>query len=481
MTINITEFVNATISVSPTGVATGNFGILGFLTNEAGILVPQRGKTYTSLAEVTADWATSTEVYKAAVAFYGQTPTPRDFTVLSVYEVDQAAILVGGLHDTLANLILLTAGNFEIEVDGTTATVTFDASAATTLAEVATAITTGLSAALLGATCTYGDYGFIITSDTTGSATSSLGYASGTNSDDLGFSQHQATLSAIGLDAETPVAALAAAVDKGLEFIGLVTHKKFRDQTAQLAGSNTVDIADWCEAASKLFCNTTNDLSTLNSATSTDVGSQLKLKTLNNTLTNFAKNINQYVSASVFGRVASVNFEGIATTITLNLKQMPTITAENLTSGELAVLRSKNVNAVVVIGKSANAYTDSRMASGSWMDTRHGLLWLENRIETDMFNLLYQSNTKIPFTATGLNIAEDTLEQSLIAAVRNGLAAPGYLPDGTYLPNGYSIARVALADVPAGDKSGRVYRGFSFKMVGAGALHEVGVTGEFSE
>lgn len=480
MSIDITNFTNATISISPTGESTGNFGILGFLTNETGIEVPQRGIAYTSLAEVSADWAASTEVYKAAVAYYAQTPTPRDFTVLATYDQDQSAVLLGGSHSDLPTLVTLNAGNFEINVDGTDGVVTFDATGSADFDAVATAITVGLSTAVLNAVCTYGDYGFIIRSLSSGSIASSLTFASGTNADDLGFSQHLGTLSQ-GLDAETPVQSLAVAVDMGIDFVGLVTHKKYRDSTAQAEGSNTVDIASWAEAAKKIFCNTTNDLSVLNSATSTDVAGQLKLLTLRHTITNFARNANQYPSASIFGRAASVNFEGINTTITLNLKQMPTITAEDITSGELATLKSKNCNVIVVIGKSATAYTDSRMANSSWFDTTHGLLWLENRIETDMFNLLYTSNTKVPYTKVGLNTAEDTLEQSLIAAVRNGLAAPGYLPDGTYLPKGYVITAVDLADVPASDKGNRIYRGFGFKMVGAGALHEVLITGEFSE
>jgi hypothetical protein len=121
------------------------------------------------------------------------------------------------------------------------------------------------------------------------------------------------------------------------------------------------------------------------------------------------------------------------------------------------------------------------MASGSWLDTTHGLMWLEARCEADMFNLLYTTNTKIPFTQTGINICVSTLEQSLEAAVRNGLAAPGFLPDGTFLPKGYRVTAVALADTPAGDVSNRIYKGLSFVMAGAGALHEVEVAGSFSE
>ena len=36
MAIEISEFAQVSISVSPTGVASGNFGILGFLTTEVG-------------------------------------------------------------------------------------------------------------------------------------------------------------------------------------------------------------------------------------------------------------------------------------------------------------------------------------------------------------------------------------------------------------------------------------------------------------
>ena len=480
MAIDITEFTDANIIVTPTGVAGGNFGILGFLTTEAGVIpVAERARSYTSLASVGDDWAASSEVYLAAVAFYSQTPQPRDFTVLMSYSTAQAAQLVGGGHDTITELVTITTGTFSIDVDGSTVVLTgLDFSAATNFDEVAAIIDADIGLAAV-ATCVHNGYGFIITSLTTG-VLSTISFSVGDTANALGFEQHQGLISD-GIDAETPVDSLAAALSKGIEFIGLVTHKSMRDTSAQATGTNTVDIGDWAEAAKKIFMNTTNDLSTLSSAISTDVASQLKAKTLRYSLTTFSKNVSEYPSASVFGRAASVNFEGIATTITLNLKQMPTVTVEDLTPGEFATLRAKNASAIVKIGKTVNAYTDSRMASGSWLDTTHGLMWLENRIETDMFNLLYQSGTKIPYTQAGLNLAIARLERSLEAAVRNGLASPGFLPDGTYLPNGYVVTSVALGDVSAGDRGNRIYNGLGFKMTGAGALHEINISGQFSE
>ena len=75
MAIEITEFADVSISVSPTGVSGGNFGILGFLTpstdpHTSQIMPAERARPYTSLASVAADWPTNSETYKAAQAFY---------------------------------------------------------------------------------------------------------------------------------------------------------------------------------------------------------------------------------------------------------------------------------------------------------------------------------------------------------------------------------------------------------------------------
>lgn len=500
MAIETTEFANVNISVSPSGVAGGNFGILGFLTtnadtNEDGkypIGTAERSRAYKGITSVGDDWDAATEVFKAATAFYAATPTPTDFVVHTCYESDMPASLVGGGSDTVEELITIASGVFEITSDvGSVTLVDLDFTAVTAnqgYEGIATSLETQLNAVVAGGfAVSHNGYSFIVESATTGVA-STLTFADGTNelglpnaAEALGLEQQQGKL-AQGFAAETPVQALTEAVSNGTEFVGLVTHKKYRDITDVAAGPNSTEgVANWAEANKKIFCNTTNNLAVLSAAITSDIASALKGRTLRYTLTTFSKTKSQYPSAAVFGRAASVNFSGINTTITLNLKQIPTITAEDLTPGEFAVLRSKFASAVVRIGKTVNAYSDSRMASGSWMDTTHGLLWLENRCEVDLFNLLYQSATKIPYTQSGINTTKATLERSLQAAVRNGLAAPGFLPDGRYLADGFLVTSVDLADVPSSDKGNRVYAGLTFEMVGAGALHEVVVSGTFAE
>ena len=485
MAIETTNFADVSISVSPVGVSGGNFGILGFLTKSSdaatnAILPAERSRAYTGIKSVGGDWPASSEVYKAATAFYSQTPTPKDFVALMSYDTAQRAVLVGGGSAAIEDIIALSSNSLAINIDGTQYTNnSLDLSSATTHDEVATLITADVAGTIVGAVCVYGTYGYTITGNTTG-VNGTIGFATGDIAEALGFAQHQGTISQ-GIAIETPVDALAACVTKGIDFVGLDLHKDMRDQTGKAVGINSLEIAQWCEAAKKIFVNTTNDLSVLSSVSTSDIASQMKAATLRFTLTTFSKTAAQYPSSSVFGRAASVNFASIDSTITLNLKSMPGITVEDLTPNEYAVLTSKYASAIVKIGSDTNAYTSSRMASGSWLDTTHGLLWLENRCEVDMFNLMYQSTNKIPYTQTGLNMAYEVLDRSLQSAVRNGLCAPGYTNTGEYLSEGYKIVAVKLKDVPSSDKGNRAYYGLSFVMVGAGALHEITVSGSFSE
>lgn len=479
MTIQITEFADANISISPSGVGLGNFGILGFLTKETGIPATERGRSYQSLSEVTNDWATSSEVYKAAASFYAQTPKPLDFVVLSNYNTAQPAILTGGSSSTVAQLAAITNGTLTIATvaDGAT-DYTVDFTGITSYSDAATTLTTAISSS--GQVVTHNGYSFVLSTSATGES-ATMSFPTGDLADDLGFAPHQGAL-VQGSDAETLVQSLAEAVNMNIKFTAFCLHKDFRDEDGNATtGMNIVDVADWAEASSKIFMNTTNNLATLSAQVTTDIGSKLLLKSLRFTETRFSKNPHQYPCANIFGRAASVNFEGVGTTITLNLKQAPTITAEDLTSSELKALQGKRVNVIIQIGDDAIGYTSSIMSNGSWLDTTHGLLWLENRIEVDMFNLLYRTNTKIPYTQVGINLTAGVLERSLAAGVRNGLLASGYLPDGRYLTDGYEIHISPLADVPSSDKTDRVYRGLSFEAVGAGALHKVKITGEFSE
>jgi hypothetical protein len=490
MAIETTEFAEVSISVTPVGVPSGNFGVLGFLAVDAvgqakagkGITSAERTRSYTSLVSVSLDWEATSEVYLAASAFYGQTPTPRDFTVLMNYVADAPAVLVGGaLHSDLATINALgVAAEITMAVDGTAITTTVDVSAAADFSAVAALVETALALVEASTTCTYTNDKFEVTSPTSG-VLSTITFATQGLAIALGLDQTVAQVSQ-GFDIETPVVSLAEALASGLEFTALDIDKTLRDKVVAPAnGNTTLEISNWATANKKIFMNTSNNLDVLSAAIDTDTASVLKLSASRFTHSCFSRHVNAYPGSAIFGRAASVNFSSTNSTITLNLKQLANVPAENLTPAEFAAMQGKYCSAVVVIGNSVSAFVDSRMASGSWLDTTHGLMWLENRNEVDMFNLLYQQNTKIPYTQTGINMAEGQLTRSLQSAVRNGLCAPGFLPDGTFLPEGFVVTSIPIGEVASSDRGNRVYNGLSYKMVGAGALHGVAVSGYFSE
>jgi hypothetical protein len=58
--------------------------------------------------------------------------------------------------------------------------------------------------------------------------------------------------------------------------------------------------------------------------------------------------------------------------------------------------------------------------SGIFIDSIYNSIWFRNRIQTDVYNLLYQSTTKIPQTDAGNALIATTIEAVCAAVVNNG-------------------------------------------------------------
>ena len=487
MAIPIKDIVNVTIGVSPTPLGSAGFGNLLFLTDEIGsgaqaVDATTRVSKFQSASAVADAFPAGTypEVNAAATAYYAQVPQPLNFYVGGVLSVPTAAYYTSGAHSDLSALQAITSGGFTITVDGATLSITgVDLSSATSLGQVATALQTVIVAEHSGDEPTVGydavQGRFVITSGDTGSASA----VSASSSDIGGLG------SAMGLDsgvatavvlAETPAISAGQCKLFNEEFNEIVLDKKYRD------AQESVDVAEWAQANKVIFGNTTNDSACLSaSGASGTIAGAISDKALSRTVTTYASNVDEYPSCSVLGRINTVNYGAANSTLTLMFKRLPTITAEDLNSTQKAALESINVNAFSKHG-STSLYTDSRMGDGGWLDTVHGLDWLESQVQLNVFNLLYTSTTKIPYTDTGIQMITGAVAGALEQGKLNGLIAPsGTTAEGEFLVNGYKIETVPVAQVASSDKGNRIYNGISFKCVGAGALHNVTVSGTFSE
>lgn len=478
MSLGLDEVVVVDIAVAPTPLGLASFGKLLFLSDEVNeFTTTERIREYTSMKAVEEDFKTG-EVLKAAQAYYGQTPKPRFFMVGNMSKEQTKATLTGVANFTADDAKKITAGGFTLSVDGRQVVISgIDLSSGSGDAE---AVVVALNAAVApkskaNAPCVFtAEYGAVKATgkEMGGKIVAAVSDVQGL-AKLIGFDESVAVIEQ-GKQPETPTQALAACSDVNDTFYGVVLDRKFRDN------DGAEEVAGWVQARAKIFFNTTNDPRVLVMTAEDDICSRLAAKSMSRTLSSYSHKTEEYPSCSVAGRAFTVNFEGTNTTITLNLKAMPSTTAVKLTSSQKAAMVKKNCNAFTIFG-GVNVFSDSRMQDAGWFDTVHGCDWLQNRIQTDVFNLMRGTTTKIPYTDAGVGMVVQRVEMGLRQGVRNGLLAPGFDNEGNYHGHGYSITTIPVGEVSPSDKGNRIYKGITFKAIGAGALHNVQISGSFNE
>jgi hypothetical protein len=490
MGIPVSTVVNVGIAIGASFPARAGFGTLNIVTAEADVIsIAERIRSYQNLDGVTSDWSANSEVVEAATAYFSQQPKPTSLKVSTRYPTAQSAQLRGGAVTDATALLAVSDGSFTISIDNVAADIeSLDfTDGETTLDNIAASIQVALQAVATGgytaSTCTHDGNRFYINSGTTG-VTSIVNFlttvdpASGTDISSLLQMRQGEGTRTDGIAAETITASLNAIQNINSDWYGLAFTKEVRDGVS-INGEDAVEAAaDWCEARIKVFGNTSNDFDVLDSVTTNDIASTLQAKNLRRTMTTYSSNPNQYPSISSLGRAFTVNFNQPNSTLTLKFKQLPGITVEDLTQSQKSVLDSKDANALIEIGDS-DVFAESFMANGTFFDEVHGIDWLQNAIETNVFGYLLTRTTRVPYTNKGVASLEQQVISALDEAVRNGLIAPGETIDGEFLPNGYKTTVIPVEDINQSDKEARFYPGLSFVVLGAGAIHGVQINGIF--
>lgn len=476
MSIPISDIIDVQIAVSPNSVATDGFGPLLFMSQQ---FIPVAGelpvRSYTSLKEVLTDFPAG-EIAKAATAWYSQKPTPKTFLVGSIRNVTVTPATNGTLTAAtaavLSELKLIKDGGMTLDINNVASSITgIDLSGAADLAAVATLVDTAFSDANIGVTCTQAAGVFKLTTTALGS--------SATVNNALG---NLAT--ALKLTAALNAAAFAGADEKSLSsdladiantpfnffFVGL--------EREQRAKPNQKTVASWCEASGRVFGWADSDVKILQSGTENSF-KDAKSFNLRNTICVFdaSKNMDEYPEVSILGRAATVNYNVANSVLILAFKQGPTITTADLSSGQLTALESYNGNAFISVDGNTMFY-NGKMADGTWFDTVQGVSWLTSKIRVNVFNLFYQSTTKIPWTDTGVAMVNQQVTMALDLAVTNGLIAAGYDNEGTFYPDGYRVMSTDLSLLQS-QKGKRIWEGTSFIAIGSGALQGAVITGNF--
>ncbi|HHA1954416.1 TPA: DUF3383 family protein [Enterobacter ludwigii] len=253
-----------------------------------------------------------------------------------------------------------------------------------------------------------------------------------------------------------------------------------------VADDEDINDADWLNVAaaieasslSRILAITTQDPETINTTSTTDLAYKLKAAKYGRTFVQYSTS-SKYAALSAFGRAFTVNFNGSNTTITLKFKQEPSVTYETLTVGQAAAVDAKNANVFVYYANDTAILQQGVMANGDFFDERHGLDWLQNYVQTNLYNLLYTSTTKIPQTDAGVTRLLSNVEQSMDQSVTNGLVAAGVwnggpigqLNSGDTLTKGYYVYAQPLSEQAQADREARKAPLIQVACKLAGAVH----------
>lgn len=478
VSLPVSNVVNVQVVMSPIAAALRNFGAVLIVGSSAVIPVTERIRTYTSAAEVAADFGSDAPEYQAAVTFFAQSPTPRSVQVGRWAESATPAILQGAIltaaQQNIEAFNEITDGTLELTIDGSSVTLDeIDLSTATNLNGVASTIDAALASA--GA-CVWTGERFEIMSTGTGASASITAAESGTLADMMGLTGGAAVIP--GFDAESILDCVNALMDTPSWYALYIADDSIGDE-------DILAVAAAIEASrtTHIYAVTSQSTSEIDSTQTSSIGYKLGRANLSRTLWMYSST-NAHAAVSILGRMSTVNFEGSNTVITLKFKQCPTIVSENLKTSQALAISGNNGNVFVQYQNDSAIVQEGTMANGFFIDEIHDLDWLQNRVETDLWNLLYTSTTKIGQDEAGMNSILTTVNRSLEQAVTNGTVAPGIwnadgfgaLERGDALPSGYYVYIQPLDEQSQSEREARKAPPIQVAVKLKGAVHFADVT-----
>jgi hypothetical protein len=190
----------------------------------------------------------------------------------------------------------------------------------------------------------------------------------------------------------------------------------------------------------------------------------------------------------MLARILTVNWQASNTAISLMYKTEPGITPEALTATQAAALKGFNCNvyASYDIGTSLSGTPILQYGicpSGNYIDEVIGAAALAGTIQTNVFNALYGTSTKIPQTDLGQGQIEGQIVLALQQFVKNGFLGPnvwdgpsfGNLAYGQYLPKGWYVYQPSVSSQTPAQRASRASVPFQVAAVQAGAINTANI------
>ncbi len=483
--LSISSLINIQTVLTPAGAQAQNTSTLLILSNNSVIDSVERYRIYNTLAALGADFGTTAPEYLAAQMWFAQVPQPTLIQIGKWAKTASSGVLRGGVlsagQQAMTAWTAVTSGGVDFTIDGSAKILTaLDFHLQTSLNGVASVITTALAGA--GSMVWNSVYNrFELTSASTGT-TSTVAFATTGGGTDistmLGMTSAGGGYTAAGLDAETALAAITL-------FDANYGQNWYAATVIGAVSADHTAIGSYIEAATNkhLYGVTTQDSNVLTATDTTNVAYLLQQLGLTRTSVQYSSS-NAYAVCSYLGRLLTTNYTGNNTVITLMYKNEPLVAAEDLTTPQLAALAGFNCNVFVAYNNNKAIIQNGVQSSGLFTDIIAGVDYFVLGVETDLFNALYTSTTKIPETDAGNVILSNVIESRCAQGVTNGLIGPGTwtangfgaLNTGDFMAKGYYIYTPPIATQNPTDRAARKSVPFQIGLKLEGAIHTVFMT-----
>ena len=490
------------ISKAQTEGAT-DFSVIAFVTPDAPFRHDaNRIKFYMTLDAVLEEFAASSEVYKAASAFFSQTPRPKRMAVAKVFTEPVSAFLQSGLvNSDLTAWKKITNGTFAITIDGVASQVeSMNFSGIKKIEDIADVVESAIRNATVepgfrNATVEYLTNGtLLVRSGTTGDASAITKMsATGVGTDISGENylncaeldgDVQPAYVVPGYAPQTLVDELAyvkeAAEASGQFVYGWVLDKCYRDQQEQF------EAARWAESQTAALLGLTfNSPLTYDASSINDVASLCKKSGFRRYFGVYHNNSYYYPEMSILAYALSVNYSMKDSTITTKFKNLQGIPTVPISVGELSVLQDKNVNTFTAVGNNARTFREGMTGAGTawYIDDLINLDNFREEIQVAVFNT-FLKNKKIPYTDKGTTILRSPMANVCEKYIYNGTFATRTLSEIDTMLNGgisedpaYTIEFTPVSMMTDSDRAKRIGPPASIRVNMAGAIHsiEIGV------
>jgi hypothetical protein len=437
MAADITEVVSVTVTVQDATPAVANFGTIAIFAGDgpgaAGSWQGEYNASPAGLAAMVADgFSLQGGAYLKAAAICAQNPRTDKFKIYK-RAVPNSQSLTLKITKTTPGFVQ----KLEIGIGSALSPVSYINGASETATTIATAVEL-LVEAVTGLSSTSATDTITVTPTTAGDRISIRNVTRHIVVDDA------------SADAGIATDLAAAAVDDP-DFFGFVIDGQ--------SGAEIAAAATWAESNARMFVGLSPD-SDIVTAGSSDVASTLKAATRQFAGVLFSRDTSAAADASLMARQFSRN----PGTSTWANKNLPGVTADNLTATELGLARGKNAITYVNI-KGLNRTLDGKAAGGRFLDITHGVEWLKARIGERVFTPI-ANEEKVDYTDAGIARIEAEIRAQLAEAEALG-----------FITSGWTVTVPKAASVSQANKANRLLSDVKFSAVLAGAIHKVVIDG----